>query len=76
MDSAGSRTQLPSIVLAVDTLLLLLFGTALLADIPSPAVGAIVDRLGRELARNPSWKNANSRNMPPHTMGCARASVA
>ncbi|WP_419818181.1 SulP family inorganic anion transporter [Glaciibacter flavus] len=42
MDSAGSRTQLPSLVLAVGTLLLLLFGTALLADIPSPAIGAIV----------------------------------
>lgn len=42
MDSAGSRTQLPSIVLAVGTLLLLLFGTSLLADIPSPAIGAVV----------------------------------
>jgi high affinity sulfate transporter 1 len=42
MDQAGSRTQLPSIVLAGGTLLLLLFGTALLADIPSPAIGAIV----------------------------------
>lgn len=42
MDQAGSRTQLPSVVLAVGTLLLLLFGTALLADIPSPAIGAIV----------------------------------
>jgi sulfate permease, SulP family len=42
MDQAGSRTQLPSFVLAAGTLLLLLFGTALLADIPSPAIGAIV----------------------------------
>ncbi|MGK3951732.1 SulP family inorganic anion transporter [Microbacterium sp. I2] len=42
MDQAGSRTQLPSFVLAVGTLLLLLFGTALLAEIPSPAIGAIV----------------------------------
>lgn len=42
MDQAGSRTQLPSLVLAVGTLLLLLFGTGLLADIPSPAIGAIV----------------------------------
>ena len=42
MDSAGSRTQLPSVVLAVGTLLLLLFGTSLLADIPSPAIGAVV----------------------------------
>lgn len=42
MDQAGSRTQLPSLVLAGGTLLLLLFGTALLADIPSPAIGAVV----------------------------------
>ena len=42
MDQSGSRTQLPSLVLAVGTLLLLLFGTALFADIPSPAIGAIV----------------------------------
>lgn len=41
MDQAGSRTQLPSLVLAVGTVLLL-FGTALLAGIPSPAIGAIV----------------------------------
>lgn len=42
MDQSGSRTQLPSLVLAAGTLLLLLFGTALLTDIPSPAIGAIV----------------------------------
>lgn len=42
MDQAGARTQLPSMVLAAGTLLLLLFGTALLEDIPSPAIGAIV----------------------------------
>lgn len=42
MDQAGSRTQLPALVLAAGTLLLLLFGTALLADIPSPAIGAVV----------------------------------
>jgi SulP family sulfate permease len=42
MDQAGSRTQLPSLVLAAGTLLLLVFGTALLAEIPSPAIGAIV----------------------------------
>jgi high affinity sulfate transporter 1 len=42
MDQAGSRTQLPSLITAVGTLLLVLFGTALLADIPSPAIGAIV----------------------------------
>lgn len=42
MDQAGSRTQLPSLVLAAGTLLFLLFGTGLLADIPMPAIGAIV----------------------------------
>ncbi len=42
MDQAGSRTQLPSLVMAAGVLLLLIFGTALLADIPSPAIGAIV----------------------------------
>lgn len=42
MDQAGSRTQLPTLVMAVGTLLLLMFGTALLADIPSPAIGAVV----------------------------------
>lgn len=42
MDAAGSRTQLPSVVVAVATILLLLFGTGLLEDIPKPAIGAIV----------------------------------
>lgn len=42
MDQLGSRTQLPSLVLAGGTLLLLIFGTALLAQIPSPAIGAVV----------------------------------
>jgi SulP family sulfate permease len=42
MDQAGSRTQLPSIVAAVGTLALVIFGTALLEHIPSPAIGAIV----------------------------------
>lgn len=42
VDQAGSRTQLPSVVLAAGTTLLLLFGTALLAQIPSPAIGAVV----------------------------------
>ncbi|GAA1495030.1 SulP family inorganic anion transporter [Paeniglutamicibacter kerguelensis] len=42
MDQAGSRTQLPTLVMAAGTLLLLVFGTALLADIPSPAIGAVV----------------------------------
>ncbi|RZU66695.1 high affinity sulfate transporter 1 [Microterricola gilva] len=42
MDQAGSRTQLPTVVMAAGTLLLLIFGTALLEDIPSPVIGAIV----------------------------------
>lgn len=42
MDQVGSRTQLPSLVAAVGTLLLLLFGTGLLEHLPSPAIGAIV----------------------------------
>ncbi|MGR0318784.1 SulP family inorganic anion transporter [Agromyces sp. ZXT2-3] len=42
VDLAGSRTQLPAVVAAIGTLLLLLFGTAVLADIPSPAIGAVV----------------------------------
>lgn len=42
MDQAGSRTQLPTLVAAVGTLALLLFGTSLLEHIPSPAIGAIV----------------------------------
>lgn len=42
MDQVGARTQLPSLVTAVGTLLILLFGTTLLEDIPSPAIGAIV----------------------------------
>jgi SulP family sulfate permease len=42
MDQAGSRTQLPSIVAAALTLLLLVFGTGVLEDIPSPAIGAVV----------------------------------
>ena len=42
LDQAGSRTQLPSLVTAVGTLALVVFGTALLEHIPSPAIGAIV----------------------------------
>ncbi|MGN6125410.1 MAG: SulP family inorganic anion transporter, partial [Humibacter sp.] len=42
MDQAGSRTQVPSLVTAIGTLLLVLFGTGLLEEIPSPAIGAIV----------------------------------
>lgn len=42
MGQAGSRTQLPAVVAAVGTLLLLLFGTGLLEHIPSPAIGAVV----------------------------------
>lgn len=42
IDATGSRTQLPAIVAGVLTLLLVIFGTGLLTDIPSPAIGAIV----------------------------------
>lgn len=42
MDQVGSRTQLPSVVLAGGTLVLLVFGTSLLAEIPAPAIGAVV----------------------------------
>lgn len=42
MDASGSRTQLPSVVLAFGSLLLLIAGAELLADIPSPAIGATV----------------------------------
>lgn len=42
MDDVNSRTQLPSLVTAAGTLVLLLFGTALLSSIPSPAIGAVV----------------------------------
>lgn len=42
MDQAGSRTQLPLLVMAGGALMLLTFGADLLAEIPSPAIGAIV----------------------------------
>ncbi|WP_431280359.1 SulP family inorganic anion transporter [Leifsonia poae] len=42
MDQSGSRTQLPTLITAVGTLALLIFGTGLLEHIPSPAIGAIV----------------------------------
>lgn len=42
MDQAGSRTQLPGLIAAAATLLLLIFGTGLLESLPSPAIGAIV----------------------------------
>lgn len=42
MDQAGSRTQLPTLIVAGGTLLLLLFGTGLLENIPMPAIGAVV----------------------------------
>lgn len=42
MDDAGSRTQLPSLVLAVGVTLLLAFGTSLIALVPLPVIGAIV----------------------------------
>jgi high affinity sulfate transporter 1 len=42
MDQAGSRTQVPALVTAAATLLLVIFGTGVLAHIPSPAIGAII----------------------------------
>ena len=42
MDQLGSRTQAPALVAALGTLLLLIFGTALLEEIPSPVIGAVV----------------------------------
>lgn len=42
MDAASSRTQLPTLVTALGALLLLLFGTSILATIPAPAIGAVV----------------------------------
>jgi len=41
-DQLGSRTQVPTLVAALGTLLLLIFGTALLEEIPSPVIGAVV----------------------------------
>lgn len=42
MDQLGSRTQLPSIIMAGGALLLLLFGTDILSQIPVPVIGAVV----------------------------------
>ena len=42
MDQAGSRTQVPALVTAVITLLLVIFGTGLLEHLPSPVIGAII----------------------------------
>ncbi|WP_426515234.1 SulP family inorganic anion transporter [Diaminobutyricibacter sp. McL0618] len=42
MDQAGSRTQVPALVTAAATLLLVVFGTGVLEHIPSPAIGAII----------------------------------
>lgn len=42
MDQAGSRTQVPAVVAAGLTALLLAFGTGLLKDLPEPALGAVV----------------------------------
>lgn len=42
MNGAGSRTQFPSIVVAVGALALIIFGTSLLAPTPQPVIGAIV----------------------------------
>jgi high affinity sulfate transporter 1 len=42
MDQSGSRTQVPALVTAGATLLLVVFGTGVLEHIPSPAIGAII----------------------------------
>lgn len=42
MDQLGSRTQVPSLVLALGAFVLLLVGTDVLAQIPSPVIGAVV----------------------------------
>src|SRR5690606_38811567 len=42
MEEAGSRSQVPSLVLAAGATLLILFGTDLLALVPLPAIGAII----------------------------------
>src|SRR5690606_5200714 len=42
MDDAGARSQLPGVVLAVGSLLLLLFGTSLLSETPVPVIAAVV----------------------------------
>lgn len=42
MDQLGSRTQLPSVVMATGAFLLLMLGTDVLAQIPAPAIGAVV----------------------------------
>lgn len=42
MDDAGARSQLPGVVLAVGSLLLLLFGTSLLSQTPVPVIAAVV----------------------------------
>lgn len=42
MDQLGSRTQLPSIIMAAGAVLLLLFGTDVLSQIPTPVIGAVV----------------------------------
>ena len=49
MDSSGARTQLPTIVAALLTLLLVIFGTGLLTNIPSPG-----DRSDRRRRRDPA----------------------
>ncbi|MGV2983821.1 SulP family inorganic anion transporter [Microbacterium sp. AGC85] len=41
-DQLGSRTQLPSVIMAGGAVALLVFGTDVLAQIPSPVIGAVV----------------------------------
>jgi MFS superfamily sulfate permease-like transporter len=42
LDQAGSRSQFPTLVAAAGALALVLFGTSLLENIPSSAIGAVV----------------------------------
>jgi MFS superfamily sulfate permease-like transporter len=42
LDQAGSRSQFPTLVAAIGALALVLFGTSLLENIPSSAIGAVV----------------------------------
>ena len=42
LDQAGSRSQFPTLVAAIGALVLVVFGTSLLENIPSSAIGAVV----------------------------------
>lgn len=71
MDQAGSRTQLPLLVMAAGSLLLLLFGTALLSDIPSPAIGAIVGLAVLKLVGVPEFRHLYRQSRFEFAVGAA-----